>query len=82
MMDCLVLDASEKTQRVASLDRFGRYHVAQVVDSLPPVGVSLIGTFPMAGPQVLIAEPNGDAYRVTFADVDCSRQVTFDRLPE
>ena len=81
MPDFIVLDTSDKTQRAALLDRFGRYHVAQFAESLPQVGTELIGTYPSAGPRVLVAESSGDVYRVNFEEIDCDRQVTYERLP-
>jgi hypothetical protein len=77
MTDYVVVDASASTRRVGLLDRFGCYHVAQVSDAVPPIGVSLIGTHPTAGARVLVAVSSGDVYRVTFDAADFSSAGSF-----
>ena len=80
MADFVVLDSSKKGQRVVLLDHLGRYHVARATDSLPPIGAELIGTYPTGGLRVLVAESNGDVFRVTFEATYCKPPITLDGL--
>jgi hypothetical protein len=66
-----VLDTSAATRRIALVDKFGKYHVAQCQDALPDLFDSLEGCYAIPGPGLLVDPKSGQLHPVTFESVNC-----------
>ena len=73
-----VLDTSAATRRIALVDKFGKYHVAQCQDALPDLFDSLEGCYAIPGPGLLVDPKSGQLHPVTFESVNCGRETLED----
>jgi hypothetical protein len=73
-MHSYVVIATDRDNRLVALgDSNGRHHVAHCRSDLPVIDVQLSGALPAVGIALLIG-PDGDAYRLIFSRINCTRE--------